>query len=57
VVGDGGVPRQDLGARQLSLGKGKDSFSVAVVLCGSGMDQNHEITASLGSTLGQLRTG
>ena len=39
----------------MSLGKGMDSFSVAVVLCGPGTDQNHEITASLGSSLGPPR--
>ena len=38
----------------MSLGKGMDSFSVAVVLCGSSTDQSHEITASLGSSLGSL---
>jgi hypothetical protein len=41
----------------LSLGKGMDSFSVAVVLCGPGTDQNHEITASLGSSFGPLQMG
>jgi hypothetical protein len=41
----------------LSLGNGKDPFNVAMGCAHPGTDQNHEITASLESTLRLLRMG